>query len=121
MAPCKALPVHLLVRVLQHLGTEESYKEAAVMHLVSKDWMQAFSESPGHLCRHKSQQWSDDSDIGLFCALAPSMSSLEISSKQAPLILQPLAACTQLKGVKSVAWALLRARTSTSATPSLWM
>ena len=99
MANLKLLPLHLKVRILQALGSDhERYKHAAVMRMVSKEFLLAFAECPGHILRGK---WKE-SDLARLSALAPSMTSITLGTRGEPLVLQPLSACTHLERVSII-------------------
>ena len=89
------LPVHLMVLILQKLGSEKDYSNAAHMRLVSKDWRAAFAECPGSTTRTVIC----DTDMEKICALAPSLTQIHIKSRGQPIILAALAECVRLKNV----------------------
>ena len=89
------LPVHLMVLILQKLGTEENYSKAAHMRLVSKDWHAAFAECPGHTFRTVLHE----TDIAEICALTPCMSQIHIETRGLPVFVTALEDCALLKKV----------------------
>ena len=97
MANLNLLPLHLKVRILRELGPpDEIFKTAAVMRLVSKDWLLAFGECPGNLVWVKKM---DAASLRKLSALAPFMEIISFGTFIQSILLQPLAACTRLKSV----------------------
>ena len=89
------LPSHLMVLILQKLGTEKNYRNAAHMRLVSKDWRAAFADCPGYaslVLLHKA-------DMARMLALAPSMSQLHIQTRGKPVCFPALVDCARLESV----------------------
>lgn len=89
------LPVHLMALILQKLGTDNNYREAAHMRLVSRDWRAAFAETPG--CASRMIQ--KEADIPKLAALVPSMSQVIMSIEGESVSLETLKAQAQLRSV----------------------